>query len=77
MTHLPHQNVVDSELREWIMPAFSTTTEKDKIVASIVLMASLQKYFGFKCRVSCGLPSVTLLGEISDYQLILKRLDTL
>ena len=77
MTHLLHQNVVDPELREWIMPAFSTTTEKDKIIASIVMMASLQKYFDFTCRVSCGIPSVTLLGEKSDYELILERLEKL
>jgi hypothetical protein len=77
MTGLLQQNVVDPELRSWIMPAFSTTTETDTIIASIVMMASLQKYFDFKCRVCCGIPSVTLLGEKADYELILQRLDKL
>lgn len=77
MTHLLHQNVIDPELREWIMPAFSTTTQDDEIVASIVMMASLQKYFEYKFSFACGLPSVTLLGEKSDYELILHRLDKL
>ncbi len=36
MTELMSANVVDPELRPWIMPAFSTTTETDKVVASII-----------------------------------------
>jgi hypothetical protein len=77
ITNLLHENVVDPELREWMLPAFSTTTQHDKIVASIVMMASLQSYFSYGCSFRCGLPSVTLLGEKSDYELILHRLDKL
>ncbi len=32
------KNVVDPELGEWCMPAFSTATENDKVVASILLI---------------------------------------
>lgn len=71
------KNVVDPELREWCMPAFSTTTENDKVVASILLMGVVQKYFDFKCELTCGLPTVTLLGERADWALILTRLDKL
>lgn len=70
-------NVVDPELREWCMPAFSTTNENDKVVASILLMGVVQQYFSFKCRIACGLPSVTLLGERADWALILTRLEKL
>lgn len=68
-------NVVDPGLRQWIMPAFSTTTEHDTVVASIVMMASMQAYFEYQMTITCGLPSVTLLGEKADYELILHRLD--
>lgn len=71
------RNVVDTELREWIMPAFSTTTEHDVVVASVLLMGVVQKYFDFTCEIDCGLPSITLLGERADWELILKRLDKL
>lgn len=71
------KNVVDQELREWCMPAFSTTTENDKVVASILLMGVVQKYFDYKILLRCGLPSVTLLGERADWALILTRLDKL
>lgn len=70
-------NVVDAELREWMMPAFTTTTQNDVVVASILLMGLTQKYFDFKIRLRCGLPSVTLLGERSDWELILKRIEKL
>ncbi|KAM4060216.1 hypothetical protein HRG_002181 [Hirsutella rhossiliensis] len=37
----------------------------------------MQKYFSYKMTIICGLPSVTLLGEASDWQDILARLDKL
>ena len=77
MSDLIDENVLDPELREWVLPAFSTTTRNDNIVASVLLMGATQKYFDFKCSLLCGLPSVTLLGQKSDWQLIYSRLDKL
>lgn len=69
--------LVDRDLKGWFMPAFSTTTEHDEVVASVLLMGSLQKYFGYTLVLRCGLPSVTLLGEKADWEKILSRLDKL
>ncbi|KAI4252081.1 MAG: hypothetical protein L6R42_008116 [Xanthoria sp. 1 TBL-2021] len=77
MGELIEENVVDPELRRWIMPAFTTTTKNDVVVASILLMGTTQKYFDFKCCIACGLPSVTLLGNKEDWALILSRLEKL
>lgn len=77
MTHLIAENIKDPELREWIMPAFSTTTETDTVVASILMMGALQKYFDFKFTMLCGIPSVELLGTKEDWVDILKKLDRL
>lgn len=77
MTHLIQKNVVDPELRAWLMPAFTTTTKKDEVVASILMMGALQKYFTYGFRYACGLPSVTLLGERADWEEILARLEKL
>ena len=71
------KNVVDPELRAWVMPSFSTTTPQDCIVASIVFMGAMQKYFTYKCSMLCGLPSVTLQGERADWQKLLDRLEKL
>ncbi|KAJ8132133.1 hypothetical protein O1611_g1490 [Lasiodiplodia mahajangana] len=73
--HLIEENVVDPELRAWIVPTFSTTTPTDTIVSSIVMMGALQHYFQYFVSILCGIPSVTLLGEKSDYEDILGRLD--
>jgi len=66
MTQLIHENVVDPQLRELIMPNFSTTTDDDESVAAIAMMGTLQRYFDYNFLVGCGFPSVTLQGEKSD-----------
>lgn len=40
-------------------------------------MGSMQNYFAFMFQLTCGLPSVTLLGEKHDYITILEKLDRL
>lgn len=71
------QNVLDPELKEWILPAFSTTTDSDRVVGAILFMGAMQKYFSYRMGVCCGLPSVTLLGCVEDWETILNRLDKL
>ncbi|CAH0015665.1 unnamed protein product [Clonostachys rhizophaga] len=75
MTHLIAKNVVDPELRGWVMPSFSTTTDSDKVVGAILFMGAMQKYFSYGVSVTCGIPSVTLLGEVDDWKDILNRID--
>ncbi|KAF5967854.1 DUF4419 domain-containing protein [Fusarium coicis] len=74
---LVSKNVKDPELGNWVMPSFSTTTDTDRVVASVLFMGAMQKYFSYGMCLTCGIPSVTLLGEISDWEAILTRLDRL
>ncbi|KAF5684391.1 DUF4419 domain-containing protein [Fusarium denticulatum] len=74
---LVSKNVKDPELGDWVMPSFSTTTDTDRVVASVLFMGAMQKYFSYEMCLTCGIPSVTLLGEISDWEAILTRLDRL
>lgn len=55
------ENLVDKSLLNWVMPNFSTTTDSDRIVASIAFMGAMSKYFFMECATGCGLPSVTLM----------------
>lgn len=71
------KNVVDPSLRAWIMPEFSTTTINDTIVCSVVMMATLKKYFSWTGGACCGIPRVTLEGEKDDWENILARLEKL
>jgi hypothetical protein len=77
MTHLIQENVKDPILRSWIMPNWTTTTERDVNVAAVLMMGTLQKYFDYKMSLICGIPSVTILGERKDWEDILTRLDRL
>ena len=49
---LIEENVLDSELRGWVTPVFSTSTQQDNVVAAILLMRVTQKYFSFMCQMS-------------------------
>ncbi|PYH48110.1 DUF4419 domain-containing protein [Aspergillus saccharolyticus JOP 1030-1] len=77
MTTAIQDHVVDAGLRAWIMPEFSTTTANDRVVAAVLMMGSMQKYFTYQFCLMCGIPSVTLLGERRDWEMLLGKLDRL
>ncbi|KDQ07441.1 hypothetical protein BOTBODRAFT_180718 [Botryobasidium botryosum FD-172 SS1] len=77
MADLLHENLVDKELHGWTIPDFTTTTTNDKTISAVILMSTLKAYFDFKMCLMCGIPSVTLEGEKSDWESILARLDKL
>jgi hypothetical protein len=77
MTDKIHENVVDPELRAWIMPAFSTTTPNDTVVGAVTMMATLRAYFDYEISLCCGIPLVRLEGEREDWEDILARIEKL
>ena len=77
MTLEIQKNLKNDEIRDWILPNFSTTTDNDRIVSSVVMMASMQKYFDYKFSLDCGVPKVTLLGTPNDYKELRARIEKL
>ncbi|KAI0545503.1 hypothetical protein F4679DRAFT_463462 [Xylaria curta] len=77
MTREMENHIVDPELRQWIMPNFSTTEHKDMVTAAILMMGSMQKYFSYTMSLTCGIPSITLLGDRNDWVEIRRRLEFL
>jgi len=71
------KNIKDPTIAEWILPKFTTTTENDRIVASVTMMATLKNYFQYRMYTMCGLPSVTLLGSVDDWKVLHQRVDRL
>ena len=71
------QNIKDPKVVDWLLPAFSTTTVHDRVVASVAIMATLQSYFEFVCCLMCGIPKVTLLGTEEDWQMLRDKVDKL
>ena len=77
MTQQIEENINYPELREWMMPSFTTSTNTDTIITSILMMGALQPLFSFSCMTCRRIPSVTLLGERSDCQKLLAKLEKL
>ena len=70
MVDVMKKNIVDVNLADWILPRFSTTEYCDTIAASVVFMASMKKYFDYNFCLLCGIPNVTLMGTIGDWETI-------
>jgi len=71
------ENIVDPEIRNWIMPNFTTTTQDDKITAGVIFMATLKTYFNYRGTILCGIPKITLEGTVDDWRDIQQRLSKL
>jgi len=74
---LSHTFINNAGPRDWLMPTFSTTSTTDLAVYSIVMMGNLRKStdpeYGF--RSQRGMASIHLLGEKSDWEDILRRVE--
>ncbi|GAM27168.1 hypothetical protein SAMD00019534_103430, partial [Acytostelium subglobosum LB1] len=66
-------NIKDPSIRDWIIPNFTTTTDTDRVVGGITMMATTKNYFDYKVVFLCGLPQVTLLGSVDDWTEIRDR----
>lgn len=64
-------------LLNWITPNFTTSTSTDVLTANVLMMGLMKAYFDYSGSIVCGLPSVTLLGEKSDWMDLLAKLDHL
>ncbi|KAM0345584.1 hypothetical protein ACHAPU_006237 [Fusarium lateritium] len=62
---------------DWIMPGFSTSTRKDEITATVLMMGLMQYFFEYEGMLVCGIPSVTLLGERQDWIKLMDKLEYL
>lgn len=69
---------VDPRLSYWAKPNFTTTTMNDKLTAGAAFMATVQQYFDYSMLlVLCGIPEVTILGDVNDWKDIRRRVEKL
>jgi len=47
---------------------FSTTGPVERVVSHVVLMDTVQHYFEYEMMCGCGIPSITLLGTVEDWE---------
>ncbi|KIK52327.1 hypothetical protein GYMLUDRAFT_64278 [Collybiopsis luxurians FD-317 M1] len=77
MTGELKKNVKDPSFCDWILPKFTTTTMNDTVVSSVMMMATMKKYFSYGFSLSCGIPQVTLEGTKDDWKQIVERIEKL
>ncbi|KAK4031179.1 hypothetical protein C8A01DRAFT_42333 [Parachaetomium inaequale] len=63
----------DPNVATTLLPSFTTTTPHDRAVAAIAFLGSMKEYFEYDMKFGCSFPSVTLLGERSDWADLLQR----
>lgn len=56
-----------NNISDLIVPDFSTTTVKDKIIANVSLMSGMRKLFSYGGTQCCGLTEITLEGTEDDW----------
>lgn len=56
---------------------FSTTTPIIRTASHVVMMDTFQKYFDYSGRCICGIPDITLLGTVEDWQSIYERVQSM
>ncbi len=64
-------------LADWVNPAFTTTLDADFMTASIIMLGTTKSNFEAPANISCGLPSVTLLGTKEDWEAMVARVEKL
>lgn len=53
---------------ERVVCDFSTTGPLELAVSQLQLMAVTKSFFSYECRTMCGIPAITLLGSVEDWQ---------
>lgn len=62
------QEYIGTENHGNIVVDFSTTGKVEKAANEVVLMESMKAYFDYTVRTLCGIPEVTLEGEVADWE---------
>lgn len=56
---------------------FSTTGDIEKTVCEIALLDAFQSYFEYAIYCMCGIPEITLEGEVSDWRNLREKIEVL
>ncbi|KAL9648544.1 hypothetical protein ABK040_012204 [Willaertia magna] len=68
---------IKTNARDLIECNFSTTDKSASIASKVCLMDAMKNYFEYRVSLCCGLPQVTLLGTIQDWENIRQRTQTI
>lgn len=67
------RDYVGADLYRLLECNFSTTTPITQTASHVVMMNAFQQYFDYVMSCVCGIPEITLLGTVEDWQSICDR----
>lgn len=68
------KNHINSDLYISTMKcAFTTTTQIEYMTSVAYILDTVKEYFTFHVNLGCGIPSVYLHGDVSDWELIIEK----
>jgi hypothetical protein len=67
----------DHVLHETLVCNFSTTTRAIRTASEVVLMDCYSSYFTYLMKFICGIPKVTVLGTVEDWERVRARVEIL
>ena len=56
---------------------FSTTGPVERVGAEVALLAAMREFFSYTVLTRCGIPEVTLLGTVADWEAVRQRAELL
>jgi len=59
---------------DWVYANWTTSSPDDGMAATIIILGQTKLYKGYEGKLRCGIPSITLLGEIDDWKDVASRL---
>lgn len=59
----------------WMIPNFTTTTKKDRMIGHLAIMGSVKKFLNYTFKYLCGIPQVTMYGTRDDWQLLIQNVE--
>lgn len=60
-------------VHDWLVADFSTTGPVERAASEIVLMDAFQAYFKYEIHMGCGIPGISLLGTVADWESVRSR----
>ena len=54
---------------------FSSSTPEQKIVSNVMLMYSFKEYFDYVSNLFCGIPGVIMMGQETDWENMITKLE--
>jgi hypothetical protein len=60
------------EAKQLIIPSFTTTTPTHQLISQLMISSNMKQYYGKLIELKCGIPSIHLYGEISDWEKLIE-----